>query len=175
MGVRSVPGGTRSWVLSPSAGRSTAPAPTGSLWFPGTPSGRPGPCMRFDYQVYGDSTGLRDFESVDEGMGYATGAFPGMSRSEADQAVGLCDVASAACLYPAERSLVAASGITQLCPYPGGRAKVFSSTITSSASPILLLKKFGSGQVSLLKSFGKCSLSSARWAQGVRRYPRRGC
>lgn len=116
------------------------------------------PCMRFDYRGMGDATGTaRSFESVSEDVEAAIGAFlqacPGLR-----QVVlwGLCDGASAACLYPARQDPRVAASIL-LNPWVhsvAGEAKVFLKHyyLQRIADPSFW-KKLGSGEVSLFKSF----------------------
>ncbi|MCK6395903.1 hydrolase 1, exosortase A system-associated [Zoogloea sp.] len=117
------------------------------------------PCMRFDYRGMGDATGpARDFESVSEDVEAAIGAFlkacPGLR-----QVVlwGLCDGASAVCLYPAQRDLRVVASVL-LNPWvhtQAGEAKVFlKHYYLQRITDPSFWKKLGSGQVSFLKSFG---------------------
>lgn len=67
------------------------------------------PCMRFDYRGMGDATGpMRSFESVNDDIAAAIDAFvseaPGLERVVL---WGLCDGASAACLYLGQDDRVA--------------------------------------------------------------------
>jgi exosortase A-associated hydrolase 1 len=117
------------------------------------------PCMRFDYRGMGDSTGAtRDFESVSEDVDAAIGAFlkacPGLR-----QVVlwGLCDGASAVCLYPAHKDPRVAAAVL-LNPWvhsQAGKAKVILKHyyLQRIADPSFW-KKLGSGKVSFLQSFG---------------------
>ena len=59
------------------------------------------PCIRFDYRGMGDATGAeRGFESVDDDIAAAIGALAGAAPGvERVVLLGLCDGASAACLY----------------------------------------------------------------------------
>lgn len=117
------------------------------------------PCMRFDYRGMGDSTGpARDFESVSEDADAAICAFlkacPGLR-----QVVlwGLCDGASAVCLYPAQQDPRVAAAVL-LNPWvhtQAGQAKVFlKHYYLQRITDPSFWKKLGSGQVSFLKSFG---------------------
>ncbi len=117
------------------------------------------PCMRFDYRGMGDSTGTaRDFESVSDDVEAAIGAFlkacPGLR-----QVVlwGLCDGASAVCLYPAHQDPRVAAAVL-LNPWvhtQAGEAKVFlKHYYLQRITDPSFWKKLGSGQVSFLKSFG---------------------
>ncbi len=117
------------------------------------------PCMRFDYRGMGDSTGpARDFESVDDDVDAAIGAFlracPGLKQIVL---WGLCDGASAACLYPAGKDPRVAAAVL-LNPWvhtQAGEAKVFlKHYYLQRITDPSFWKKFGSGQVSLLKSLG---------------------
>lgn len=135
------------------------------------------PCMRFDYRGMGDGTGpARDFESVDEDVDAAIGAFinacPGLRRVVL---WGLCDGASAACLYPAGNDPRVAGAIL-LNPWvhtQAGEAKVFLKyyylqRLTDPA----FWKKLAGGQVSIFKSFG--SLFSFMKAAGAKVSPEAG-
>jgi len=117
------------------------------------------PCMRFDYRGMGDSSGpARDFESVSDDVEAAIGAFlkacPGLR-----QVVlwGLCDGASAVCLYPAQQDPRVAAAVL-LNPWvhtQAGQAKVFlKHYYLQRITDPSFWKKLGSGQVSFLKSFG---------------------
>lgn len=75
------------------------------------------PCLRFDYRGMGDATGAqRDFEAVGDDIGAAVAVFfarqPGLQRVVL---WGLCDGASAACLYAAGDARVA--GMVLLNPW----------------------------------------------------------
>ena len=117
------------------------------------------PCMRFDYRGMGDATGpARDFESVSDDVEAAIGAFlkacPGLR-----QVVlwGLCDGASAVCLYPAHQDprVVASVLLNPWVHTQAGEAKVFlKHYYLQRITDPSFWKKLGSGQVSVLKSFG---------------------
>ena len=117
------------------------------------------PCMRFDYRGMGDATGAaRSFESVSEDVEAAIGAFmeacPGLRRVVL---WGLCDGASAACLYPAQKDPRVAAAVL-LNPWvhtQAGEAKVFlKHYYLQRITDPSFWRKLGSGQVSFLKSFG---------------------
>ena len=75
------------------------------------------PCMRFDFRGMGDSYGAqRDFESVRADVGCAIATFLGESSTvETVVLWGLCDGASAACLYaPSDQRI---DGLVLLNPW----------------------------------------------------------
>src|SRR5690606_19047994 len=80
-------------------------------------AGRGIPCMRFDYRGIGDSTGEpRGFEAVDDDVRAAIDEFCAQ-MPDIEQIVlwGLCDGASAACLYARKDPRVA--GLVLLNPW----------------------------------------------------------
>lgn len=117
------------------------------------------PCMRFDYRGMGDSTGpASSFEALNDDIDAAIGAFlkaqPGLSRVVL---WGLCDGASAVCLYPAETDRRVAGSLL-LNPWvhtEAGEAKVFLKHyyLQRLTDPAFWKKLLG-GKVSVLSSFG---------------------
>lgn len=117
------------------------------------------PCMRFDYRGMGDATGpARSFEAVNDDIDAAIGAF--MKAQPGLQQVvlwGLCDGASAVCLYPAAADRRVAGSVL-LNPWvhtEAGEARVFLKYyyLQRLTDPAFWKKLLG-GQVSLLSSFG---------------------
>jgi uncharacterized protein len=117
------------------------------------------PCMRFDYRGMGDATGPAvSFEAVNEDIDASIGAFL-KAQSGLRQVVlwGLCDGASAVCLYPAATDKRVAASVL-LNPWvhtEAGEAKVFLKHyyLQRLTDPAFWKKLLG-GQVSLLRSFG---------------------
>jgi len=77
------------------------------------------PCLRFDYRGMGDSAGtLHDFEQVSEDVGAAVDAlFQAVPDMKSVALWGLCDGASAALLYLAERPDPRVRGLALLNPW----------------------------------------------------------
>jgi exosortase A-associated hydrolase 1 len=132
------------------------------------------PCMRFDYRGMGDATGpASSFEAVSDDIDAAIGAFlkvqPGLR-----QVVlwGLCDGASAVCLYPAatDRRVAGAVLLNPWVHTEAGEAKVFLKHyyLQRLTDPAFWKKLLG-GQVSVLRSVG--SLVSLLKAAGGRSKP----
>ncbi len=128
------------------------------------------PCMRFDYRGMGDATGPAiSFEAVNEDIDAAIGAFlkaqPGLRQLVL---WGLCDGASAVCLYPAATDRRVAGSVL-LNPWVHtevGKAKVFlKHYYLQRLSDPAFWKKLLGGQVSLRHSLGSL-LSLLRAAGG---------
>lgn len=117
------------------------------------------PCLRFDYRGMGDASGPeRSFEAVSEDIAAAIDAFllatPGLRRVVL---WGLCDGASAVCLYPAaaDRRVAGAVLVNPWVHTEAGEAKVFlKHYYLQRFSDPAFWKKLFSGEVSLLRSFG---------------------
>lgn len=116
------------------------------------------PCMRFDYRGMGDASGpQRDFEAVGEDLRAAVDAF--FSRQPQLERVvlwGLCDGASAACLYAPSDARVA--GLVLLNPWvrtPEGEARtqLRHYYFKRILAPSFWRKLFGGG-VALASSLG---------------------
>lgn len=116
------------------------------------------PCMRFDYRGMGDATGpLRNFEAVGEDLRAAVDAFFS-SEPQLERVVlwGLCDGASAACLYAPTDARVA--GLVLLNPWvrtPEGaaRTQLRHYYFKRILEPSFWRKLFGGG-VALGRSLG---------------------
>lgn len=116
------------------------------------------PCMRFDYRGMGDASGLmRDFEAVSEDLRAAVDAFFS-SQPQLERVVlwGLCDGASAACLYAPTDARVA--GLVLLNPWvrtPEGaaRTQLRHYYFKRILEPSFWRKLFGGG-VALGRSLG---------------------
>lgn len=116
------------------------------------------PCMRFDYRGMGDGGGPAvGFDAVSSDIEAAIGAFlqaqPGLRRVVL---WGLCDGASAVCLYPAETDARVAGSIL-LNPWvhtEAGKAKVFLKHyyLRRIVDPSFWKKLLG-GKVSFVNSF----------------------
>lgn len=86
------------------------------------------PCIRFDYRGMGDATGAeRGFEAVNEDIAAAIGALVGAAPSvERVVLLGLCDGASAACLYsPEDRRIAGAVLLNPWVRTEAGEAKTY--------------------------------------------------
>ncbi|MDX9885109.1 hydrolase 1, exosortase A system-associated [Thauera sp.] len=128
------------------------------------------PCMRFDYRGMGDASGTpRVFEEVDDDLKAAMDEFFRQVPSLKKVVIwGLCDGASAACLYARHESRVA--GLVLLNPWvktDAGVARTFLKHyyLRRLFDPSFWKKLF-SGRVSIGKSAGEL-VGAAKLARGT--------
>lgn len=127
-------------------------------------------CMRFDYRGMGDASGnARSFEEVDDDLKAAMDEFfRQVPRLKTVVIWGLCDGASAACLYVCHDSRVV--GLVLLNPWvktDAGVARAFlKHYYLRRLFDLSFWKKLFSGRVSIGKSAGEL-VGAAKFARGT--------